>query len=125
MTNAYWCLLAVILFPYFFVVAAKVGTPGFNNHAPRDTLEKAKGWARRCLWVEQNSYEILPAFAAAVIVAHTMGAEQDSIDRLAYIFLASRIAYGACFVTDKATLRSLAWFAGMICVIGLFLLPQG
>jgi uncharacterized MAPEG superfamily protein len=32
-----------------------------------------------------------------------------------------RVAYTACYITDRATLRSVMWSGGFFCVIGLFI----
>lgn len=119
MTTAYWCVLAMIVFPYFFTILAKTGRH-FDNHDPRRYLEKITGWRRRALYVQLNSFESTPAFGIAVIIAHLAHASQPMLDKLAIVFVISRIIYAICYLTDKALLRSLFWAVGMGCVIGLF-----
>jgi uncharacterized MAPEG superfamily protein len=36
-------------------------------------------------------------------------------------FIAARIAYGAFYIFDKPSLRSLSWTAGIGCCVALFL----
>ena len=76
---------------------------------------------QRAHWAEQNSLEVFPVFAAAVIIAHlTGGAEQASINLLAGLFIAARIIHGIAYLEDRGPIRSFAWLSGMLCVIGLF-----
>lgn len=119
MTIAYWCVLAAALLPYVFTLVAKSGAR-YNNHAPREFLEKREGYHKRAHWVQLNSFEAFPPFAAAVIIASLAEAAQNSIDMLAIAFIICRVLYGIAYVTDKPSLRSLIWMAGLACVIGLF-----
>ncbi|MNG33565.1 MAPEG family protein [compost metagenome] len=62
-----------------------------------------------------------PAFAAAVIVAHLAGnAELVTINVLSVLFITSRLLYIIFYLTDLATLRSLAWFVGMGLIVSFF-----
>src|ERR1700754_582952 len=119
MTTAYWCVLAAALTPYLAVVFAKA-KPGFDNAAPRPWLEKLSGWRQRAYWAHQNCFEAFAPFAAAVIIAHLAQAPQQRIDLLAVVFVLARLVYIGLYIMDKASLRTLAWSAGMLCVFGLF-----
>jgi uncharacterized MAPEG superfamily protein len=46
---------------------------------------------------------------------------QDRIDALALGFIGARVLYGAFYLMDQATLRSLAWVGGFGCSIALML----
>lgn len=119
MTIAYGCVLIMIIFPYIFTCLAKF-SPQFNNHTPREYLEHLTGWRKRAHWIQLNSFEITPAFAAGVIIAHQLHSTQTSIDKLAIAFVISRCLYAVCYLTDKATLRTIVWTVGLGCVIALF-----
>jgi len=119
MTIAYGCVLLMIIFPYFFTVLAKI-SPLFNNHTPREYLEHTTGWRKRAHWVQLNSFEITPAFATGVIIAHQLHATQSSIDTLAITFVLTRCLYAACYLSNKASFRSIIWLIGFGCIIGLF-----
>jgi len=121
MTFAYWCVLLAALLPVIWVGIAKTGSEGYDNRRPRIFFAELKGWTRRAGWAEVNAYENFPPFAAGVIIAHLAGAEQPLIDGLAGAFIAFRILHGIFYIRDMATLRSLVWTAGFLCVIGLFL----
>jgi uncharacterized MAPEG superfamily protein len=120
MTFAYWMLLVAALLPYFTIGLAKSG--GFDNHAPRPSLESLAGWRRRAVWAHHNHFEAFPVFAAAVIVAELEHASQSRIDLLAGIFVLLRLIYTALYLADQATLRSIVWSLGLVVVIWLFVL---
>lgn len=124
MTTAYWCVLVAILLPYACTVIAKVAGDRFGpnaNRDPRQWLDKQQGLSRRAHAAQLNGFEVTPAFAAAVIIAHLAGgATQGTIDLLAMLFVASRVAYILCYLADRAPLRSIAWFVGFGLIIALF-----
>lgn len=122
MTIAYWCVFIAILLPVAFTGLAKF-TSNFrpkHNHAPRKFLEGLTGWQQRSNWAQQNTFESIPGFMAAVIIAHQIGGNQESIDILAVSYIIIRIIYGALYIADKALLRSTVWFLGVTCILGLF-----
>ena len=93
-----------------------------ENHNPREILARATGKAARLNAAQQNGYEMLPLYAAAIIIAHATGeAAQGTINFWATLFLLSRIAYIWAYAQDKATARSVIWGVGLICVIALFI----
>lgn len=92
----------------------------FDNRRPRDWLSRQSGWRQRANWAQQNTIEAFPVFAAAVTIAHQLDDNQTAINSLAASFVGFRIAYGACYLADRHLLRSLVWLAGLLCVIGLF-----
>src|SRR5690554_4529776 len=120
MTIAYWCVLAAIVLPYIFSLIAK-SAGRYNNFSPREFLEKQEGYHKRAHWVQLNSYEAFPAFAAAVIIAHLCMVSQNTIDALAIGFIVARVLYGIAYLANKAALRSLVWGVGFACVIALFI----
>lgn len=119
MTTAYWCVLFIIFFPYFFTFLAK-SSRNFNNHDPRGYLAKLTGWRKRADYVQQNSFEATSAFGLAVIIAHLAHANQTNLDYLSIAFVIARIIYSICYITDQASLRSLFWGVGMVCILGMF-----
>lgn len=126
MTVAYWCVLIAIVLPYVSTVWAKASAGGFSPHHNRDPrafLATVQGVARRANNAQQNGFEIAPAFAAAVIIAHLVGVvEQGLLDQLAIAFVLSRVLYTVCYVADWSLVRSLVWFVGLGIIVSLFLL---
>jgi uncharacterized MAPEG superfamily protein len=119
MTIALWCVLAAGLLPYVATMIAKSKGP-YNNNAPREWLQAQTGFRQRANAAQQNSFEAFPLFAAAVIIATLLHAPQSTVNKLALAFIAVRLLYVVCYLADWASLRSLVWFAGMACVVSIF-----
>ena len=120
MTLALWCLMVAALLPIACAGIAKWGFAGFDNHRPREWLARQQGWRARAHSAQQNSWEALAIFAPAVLSAHLVGAPQRRVDLLALGFIAVRLAYIACYLGDRASLRSLVWMLGLGLSIALF-----
>lgn len=124
MTFAYFSIFLFALFNLFCSVAAKkaANMHAAENHNPREILARATGKAARLNAAQQNGYEMLPLYAAAIITAHATGeAAQGTINFWATLFLLSRAAYIWAYAQDKASARSAIWGVGMICVIALLI----
>lgn len=121
MPIAFWCVLIAGLMPVLTVAIAKAG--GYDNHDPRGWLERQGGRVRRADMAHRNHFEAFPFFAAAVLSASHLGAPPARIDELAVVFIVVRVLYTICYLTDRATLRTLCWTVGYLTVIGIFLLP--
>jgi uncharacterized MAPEG superfamily protein len=119
MSIAFACVLVAGLLPYLATVIAKAGAK-FDNRTPRDWLAQQAGYRRRANAAQANGFETFPLFAAAVIIAAVRQLPQHHVDLLAMGFIAARVLYLAFYLADRAALRSLAWVAGLACVIGIF-----
>ena len=125
MTIAFWTILAAIALPWLLAALKKsplAASGKYSNRAPRAMQPKLQGFSQRAFWAEQNSFEILPAFIAAVLVAHFAGAEQATVDLLAIGFIVSRVVYSICYLMNWASLRSLVWVVGLLFIVGLFVI---
>ncbi|HXD40682.1 MAG TPA: MAPEG family protein [Ramlibacter sp.] len=125
-TVAYWCVLAAALLPLGCAWLAKspgLGKPrkqgGFDNHNPRDWLARQTDWQARANAAQANTFEALPFFIGAVIVAHQLGAGQTALDILAVLFITLRIIYVAMYVADLPTVRSAIWALALVVNIGI------
>jgi len=125
MSWSLWCILIAGLLPYLGTMAAKWGFRNFDNNQPREWLARQTGFRARGNAAQANSFEAFPFFAAAVLVAVFQKANPAAVDALATIFVVARILYIACYVTDRATLRSFFWLIGLLCVICLFIISAG
>lgn len=122
MTLAYWCVFAAILLPLVFTASAKFTgrfTPKDNLH-PREYLEGLTGFRKRAHWAQLNTFESIPGFMAAVIIAHQIGGDQTLIDSLAVTYIILRLAYGFLYMANIGLLRTLVWGAALVCTLGLF-----
>jgi uncharacterized MAPEG superfamily protein len=121
MTLALWCVLIAGLLPYAGTAAAKRGFRKFDNNNPREWLSRQTGFRARGNAAQANSFEVFPLFAAAVIIASMLRAPQSTLDLFAVGFVLSRIAYLVCYLTDKASLRTLFFTTAMVCVVAIFI----
>ncbi len=120
MTIALWCVLAAALLPLLCTGVAKSGFRNFDNNNPRAWLARQEGFRARANAAQQNSWEALAMFSAGVFAALLAHAPQGRIDLLALAFIAVRVAYIACYLADRATLRSFVWMIGLGLSIALF-----
>ncbi len=130
MTFSHYALLVACLLPIVCAGLAKSGTfktprsqGGYDNADPRAWLARQTGRRARANAAQANSFEALPLFIAAVLVAHALAASQVVVDVLSGSFVALRVAYIAAYVTDRATLRSVVWLLALLICIALFLSP--
>ena len=127
-TIAYWCVLIAALLPIACAALAKYGmmsTPrregGFDNHNPRGWLARQTDWRARANAAQQNTFEALPFFFAAVIIAHILQAAQTRLDIMALLFVFLRIAYIMMYVADLAKARSAVWAVALFVNILILL----
>ena len=128
-TIAYWCVLAMALLPILCAGLAKksgFGKPrregGYDNVDPRQWLAKQTGWAARANAAQANTFESLPFFFAAVIIAHQLSAYQVRLDVLAIVFVVLRILYVMMYLAGMASLRSSIWVAAFVVNIAILFL---
>lgn len=122
-TLAYGCVLIAALLPMACASLAKGGSfKGRDNHDPRAWLAAQSGWRARANAAQANSFEALPFFIGAVIIAHQLGASQGWLDLLAGTFIVLRLAFIALYLGDKPLLRSLVWGLGLLANIAILLL---
>lgn len=112
------------LLPIVCAGIAKSGAKGFDNHDPRAWMAKQAGRRALADAAQQNSFEAFPFFAAGVLLALHSGASQAQVAQWGWIFVALRVAYIYCYITDRATLRSLVWTLGLAAVIRLYVLAM-
>ena len=116
LTLAYWAVLVAAFLPIVCAGVAKWGTfgrsrseGGYDNHLPRAWLAQQTNWRARANAAQANSFEALPFFIGAVVIAHQLGADQSRLDTLALLYIGLRLVYIGCYLGDRASPRSLAW----------------
>ena len=129
-TIAYWCVLAMAILPIVCAGIAKYGMfsksrrdGGYDNNNPRAWLTKQTDWRARANAAQANTFEALPFFFAAVIIAHQLQARQTVADILAFMFVVLRVAYVLMYVADMAKTRSGVWAAALL--INIWILFAG
>ena len=125
-TVAYWCVLAAALLPLACAWLAKAPgfgkrrkDGGFDNNDPRGWLARQTDWQARANAAQANSFEALPFFIGAVIIAHQLGAPQGRVDILALLFITLRVIYIAMYVAGLPTIRSAIWALALLANIGI------
>ncbi|WP_051127810.1 MAPEG family protein, partial [Acinetobacter junii] len=83
---------------------------------------KTTGLAARANAVQQNSFESLPLFIAAILMAEYMVVPEKFIMTLGWAYIVCRVIYGICYLANLATLRSIIWFFSLLCPILLFVI---
>ena len=128
-TVAYWCLLAAALLPLACAALARWGMlrvparqGGYDNYNPRAWLARQTDWRARANSAQANTFEALPFFFAAVIIAHQLQASQVRLDVFAFVFVVLRMAYVIMYVADMAKSRSVLWFLALLVNVGILFL---
>ena len=119
-----YLIIIACLLPYVFTVVAKMagGFKREDNQNPRDFLAKTTGLAARANAVQQNSFESLPLFIAAVLMAEYMVIPQVVVMMFGIAYIVLRIIYGICYLANWATLRSIVWMLSLLCPICILLM---
>lgn len=123
MNIPFFCVFLVFILNYLTKIplgmAMAKSAGGYNNREPREQQAALTGWGKRALGAHMNGFEIFPAFAAGVIMAHIAGVNQESLTLLSITFVASRVIYVGLYFANLSTLRSLVWGVGAYCVAAL------
>ncbi len=125
-TIAYWCVLIAALLPIVCAGIAKYGMfgkpareGGYDNHHPRAWLARQTDWRARANAAQANTFEALPFFFAAVIIAHLLQAGQTQLDILALLFVVLRMGYIMMYLGNMANARSAVWALALLVNIGI------
>ena len=125
-TLAYWCVLVAALLPMVCASVAKSGgfgkprsQGGFDNDNPRAWLARLTDWRARANAAQANSFEALPFFIGAVVIAHQMGAQQSRLDVLAFVYIVLRLMFIMFYIGGLSSLRSGVWTLGLMVNIAI------
>lgn len=126
---AHWCILAAALLPLLCAYIAKWGSfrkprsqGGYDNTDPRGWLARQGDWRARANAAQANSFEGLPFFIGAVLVALQLGVPQALLDLLAALYVLLRLGFIAAYVAGYPTLRSLIWTLAFAVNVAILLL---
>lgn len=118
--NIVLVVLIAGLMPVICAGIAKWGRKDYDNHNPRAWYASIDGFAARANAAQQNCLEAFPFFAAGVILAALSGTDGDALEAVSWLFIVVRVAYIACYLSDKATWRSIFWLVGFGCTVYLY-----
>jgi uncharacterized MAPEG superfamily protein len=124
MVSSYASVLVAGLMPMVCAGIAKAGAKGYDNHDPRAWLAQQGGYRARANAAQANCFEAFPFFAVGVLLALLTGVDPFMVDLLAALFVATRVAYVACYLADKALFRTIFWSVGYLSVVTFFVLAM-
>lgn len=116
-------MVIACLLPWLCSAFAKISGGfrfGKHNQDPRAFLAQAKGVSARFNHAQANSYETLPVFLAAVLMALYCFVPMTVVNLLAFGYVLFRIGFIASYAANLAILRSVNWLLSMLCVLALF-----
>ncbi|MDW5376768.1 MAPEG family protein [Halomonas sp. HP20-15] len=119
-----WCLLVVALLPYPLAFLGgycrrrQLGR--FDNHHPRAQYAEMTGLGARVWAAQQNAWEALIFFTAAVVAAEIAGVQGSMAAVAAVVFVIARVLHALCYIADWATPRSLIFVMGFVAGLTLF-----
>ena len=126
MTTPFWCLLIAIFIPYILAGVTvrfrfqQFGAPDVKN--PRIQAQALEGAGSRANAAQQNAWEAVAVFGAAVIVAHLAGADAGSSATAAIVFIIARILHPIFYIMDNQPLRTGSFVVGLGSCLWLFYL---
>ncbi len=122
---AVMAILAACALPFVFAFFAKM-VGGFrfkvDNETPREFLAKTTGLAARLNAAQANSFESLPIFIGAVLIAMYCFVPQNVVNGVAWLYVLLRVIYGVAYAANLATFRSVIWTLSFVCCLQLFYL---
>ncbi|RIX84676.1 MAPEG family protein [Acidovorax cavernicola] len=125
LTVAYWCVFIACGLPYLAAWIAKAGSFGpRDNMHPRDWAAKQSGWRARANSAQANSFEGLPFFIGAVLIAHQLGVAQARLDMLAVAYVVLRVIYLGLYIRGAASARSAVWALAFLVNIAILFLAR-
>lgn len=120
MTLILLCVLGAALMPIVCAGIAKSGQfsvppaqGGFDNHLPREWLARQSGFRARANAAQANCFEALPFFIGALALVLPAGAPLERVQALSLVWLLLRAAFVACYLADRALMRSVVWVAAL------------
>jgi uncharacterized MAPEG superfamily protein len=122
MNDAVLTVLIAGLLPIVCSGIAKWGAKGYDNQQPREWLAQQEGYRARANAAQHNSFEAFTFFAAGVLLALLSDVEVDDVAQCGWFFIAMRLAYIYCYVTNQATWRSISWALGFAATLRLYVL---
>jgi len=93
-----------------------------DNKHPRIQASKLEGAGHRAYAAQQNCWEALAVFSAALLALHMSGVVLASVATVCVVFVLLRAVYIACYLANQDLLRSTAFIGGFGICIYLFYL---
>lgn len=124
MTTPLWCLVLAAIAP---IVLAGIGARlrikqlgKLDNNHPRVQALELRGPAARAYAAQQNAWEALAIFSAAVFSAHLAGAAPGASAAAAIVFVGARVLHPFFYIRDLPGPRTVTFLTGLVCSLTLF-----
>ena len=123
LTLVVWSLILAFVQIILFDVA-RTSQYGLKwNTGPRDeVVPEISPMGGRLKRAQDNLFETLPLFIAAVLVAHISGRETDMVTLGAEIWFVARVVYVPLYAFGIRQIRSLVWLVS-IAGLGMIIAP--
>ena len=123
LTLVVWSLILAFVQIILFDVV-RTGQYGLKwNTGPRDeAMPEISPLGGRLKRAQDNLFETLPLFIAAVLVAHISGRETDMVTLGAEIWFGARVVYLPLYAFGVRQIRSLVWLVS-IAGLGMIIAP--
>ena len=126
MTTPLWCLLIASFIPFVlagiggYLRVQQLGELDANH--PRVQAYELRDVAARAYAAQQNAWEALGLFTAAVVTAHLAGADAGSSATAASLFIVARVLHAGAYIADLAPARTVVFIVALGSCIALFYL---
>ena len=123
LTLVVWSLILAFVQIILFDVV-RTGQYGLKwNTGPRDeAVPEISPMGGRLKRAQDNLFETLPLFIAAMLVAHISGRETDMVTLGAEIWFVARVVYVPLYAFGIRQIRSLVWLVS-IAGLGMIIAP--
>jgi uncharacterized MAPEG superfamily protein len=91
-----------------------------DNQNPREQYSKLQGIGARAVAAQQNSWEALGIYTAALVAVIGAGVTVENLAEVAMVVLAARILHAIFYLTNLDKLRSLSFFIMITACCYLF-----
>ncbi|MEM7057962.1 MAG: MAPEG family protein [Pseudomonadota bacterium] len=113
-------LTALLWLPYIVGRSLVVEFPNAKTYQDPSKPDMP-AWIKRCDRAHLNAVESLVPFAAVVLIAHIAGVANETTAMWAMVYFFARLAHAAVFWLGIPFVRTLAFLAGLVATLAIFL----
>ena len=117
---AYTAVLTAILWiPYIVGMTMSAGlitAEGYKDPTPPEL----PAWVKRCNRAHLNAVESIAPFAVLILIAHVIGAANETTAMWAMVFFFARLAHAVVYWLGAPYVRTLVFAVGLIATLAIF-----
>ena len=117
---AYTAVLTAILWiPYIVGMTMSAGlitAEGYKDPTPPEL----PAWVKRCNRAHLNAVESIAPFAVLILIAHVIGAANETTAMWAMVFFFARLAHAVVYWLGVPYVRTLVFAVGLIATLAIF-----